>query len=298
MRTSLLALSALALTSAACDYPTAGSGGGTAPTPGGGATGPSDPAAPPDEPAPAAAEQIPEEAVPVPSGPVEPPAPPTPDPAFPHEPAGALQPGTGSGYADRTVWSELMCFPLEEVGWLNSQVWRKGGGMGPPGGQCDSSNYGFPWRDNFCESRSRTNPVCGAGQGHQGQDIRPKTCVKNVHWAVAAEPGVITDIGSYSVTLTASDAPYRVYRYLHLNPTTLAVSEGSTVTRGQRIGHVSNAFGDTPTTIHLHFELRVSAATALPDGSILAAKAFVPPYSSLVKAYERKLRAGGGPGCG
>lgn len=284
-----------ALAISACEYEKAGQKGSASAPPETSAASETGAAAT-DEAAPGAAEQSPEEGLPDTAGPVDPAAPASANPAFPHEPAGALAPGSGSGYADRTVWAEGMCYPLEETGWLNSQVWGAGGAKGPAGGQCDAKNYGFPWRDNFCEARSRDNPLCGAGAGHQGQDIRPKTCKKNVHWAVASEAGVITDIGSYTVTLTGSEAPYRVYRYLHLNPETLAVKEGHAVARGQRLGQVSNAFGDTPTTIHLHFEIRVSAATAMPDGSILAAKAFVPPYTSLVSAYERKLKAPAG-GC-
>ena len=38
-----------------------------------------------------------------------------------------------------------------------------------------------------------------------------------------------------------------------------AATPGDTVTRGERIGYVSNEFGDTVTTIHLHFEIKMAA---------------------------------------
>jgi len=240
------------------------------------------------------AEQLPDEAPipPAPPEPVQPPEPPAPVPtSFPHNPAGALLPGSGSGYLDRTLWSPQMCFPFEEVAFPNSQVYGPGGGMGPPAkpSQCDASNYSLPWRDNFCESRGYATPLCANGKGHQGQDIRPATCKKNVHWVVAAEDGVITDIGSYTVTLTASAAPHRVYRYLHMGMTGLTVAEGKVVRKGDRLGRASNDFGGTPTTIHMHFEIRAGVAGISTDGKAVKVLTFLPPYLSLVSAYERKL---------
>lgn len=235
---------------------------------------------------------------PAPADPVQPDEPPPPQPAsFDHAPAGELLPGSGKGYLDRTVWSPDMCFPLEAAAYANSQVWGPGGGMAPPDkpSQCDPLNYSLPWRDNFCESRGYSNAVCEGGKGHQGQDIRPATCKKGQHWAVAAEGGIITGIGSYTVTLTAAQAPHRVYRYLHLKMGELAVAEGDVVTRGQRIGKVSNDFGGTPTTIHMHFEMRAGVAGTTTDGKPVVLHTFLPPYLSLVKAYERMQ---GGIGCG
>lgn len=208
---------------------------------------------------------------------------------FPHNPAGALKAGSGSGYSDTSIWAAGMCFPLADDAFANSQVYGKGGSNGGGGGQCDSPNYEYPWTDNFCESRSWSNPFCGNGQGHQGQDIRPKTCKKDTYWAVAAEAGTITAIGSYTVTLMASAPPHRIHRYLHLKSTSLKVSVGDEVVRGQKIGLVSNNMGSTPTTIHLHYEIRLSAQETTSDGSIYATNTFVPPYSSLVDSYQRKL---------
>ncbi len=251
----------------------------------------------PDEPVgDGGAEQLPDEPLPVePVEPVQPPAPETPEVVtFNHHPAGALLPGTGSGYLDRTVWSPEMCFPFEEAAYPNSQVYGPGGGMGPPAkpSQCDVSNYSLPWRDNFCESRGYASPLCANGKGHQGQDIRPATCKKDIHWVVAAEDGVITDIGTYTVTLTSSAPPHRVYRYLHLRMTQLVVAEGAVVRKGDRIGKASNDFGGTPTTIHLHLEIRAGVAGLSTDGKAVLVHTFLPPYLSLVRAYERKLGGG------
>lgn len=292
MRVSpLLLIAALALAPlAACDDTTKPAGGETpkppSPEPG--------PPQPDDSPADGGAEQPASEPIPPSPGPAaQPDEPPPPSSAsFDHGPAGALPPGQGPGYLDRTVWSPNMCWPLAEAGFPNSQVYGPGGGMGPPGkpSQCDSLNYTLPWRDNFCEARSRTNPLCaGSGTGHQGQDIRPATCKKNQHWALAAEAGTITDIGSYSVTLVGEAAPHYTYRYLHLQMATLAVKEGDSVAKGQQLGKVSNDFGGTPTTIHLHFEMRAGVAGTTTDGKPVAMHTFLPPYLSLVQAYQRKL---------
>jgi len=243
-------------------------------------------------------EQLPDE--PLPTDPVDPVASPQPTPPSPpvpidfaHNEAGSLIPGSGSGYLDRTVWSPQMCFPFEETAYANSQVHGPGGYKGPAGtSQCNAAAYSLPWRDNFCETRGYASPLCANGKGHQGQDIRPATCKKGVHWVVAAEAGTITDIGSYSVTLTGSAAPHRVYRYLHLQMSTLSVAEGANVARGARLGRASNDFGSTPTTIHMHFELRAGVAGVSTDGKPVMVHTFLPPYLSLVESYRRKINGG------
>ncbi len=199
---------------------------------------------------------------------------------------GDLVAGSGTGVTDDEVFAPNMRYPIEEApSYSNSQVWGVGGLNGPPGdGQCDARNYTYPWRDNFCETRGFSTPLCPEGTGHQGQDIRPATCEDAVHWAVAAESGQITGIGSFSVTLAADSGT--IYRYLHLEMDELAVAQGDTVVRGQRLGLVSDDFGGTLTTIHLHFDMR--QAVALPDGRV--SLTFVPPYASLIEAYERLLR--------
>ena len=250
---------------------------------------------PDDVPTDGGAEQAPSEPIPPAPGPAAQPAtPPAPSPAtFDHAPPGDIPAGQGHGYLDRTVWSPTLCWPLEDGAFANSQVYGHGGG-GPAGtSQCDSVNYSLPWHDTFCEARSRDNPLCATGgTGHQGQDIRPATCKKNLHWAVAAEKGVITDIGSYTVTIVASAAPHRTYRYLHMQMAALAVKEGDTVNAAQKLGKVANDFGGTPTTIHLHFELRAGVAGVTTDGKAVVLHTFLPPYMSLAEAYQRKLNGG------
>ncbi len=195
--------------------------------------------------------------------------------AFEYRPAGELVAGSGKGRVDTKIYVPGMRFPIE-VGpaYPNSQVWGVGGSQGPGGGQCDARNYSYPWRDNYCESRSWDMPLCPSGTGHQGQDIRASTCAKDVHWAVAGAAGTITNVGSYSVYLTAADGTR--FDYLHMSNVTVTV--GAKVTRGQRLGKVSNVFGGTPTTIHLHFNLRQNIAGV---GTV-----YVPPYMSLVSSYE------------
>jgi len=217
------------------------------------------------------------------------PEPPVPEPvSWPHEPAGGLVPGSGSGSTDPTVWAADMRFPMEAApAYANSQVYGYGGFAAPgPGGQCDARNYAYPWRDNFCETRGWANAMCPAGKGHQGQDIRPATCVKKLHWVVAAENGVVTSIGSYSVFIRADSG--RIYRYLHMDRAGIVtlLSEGQRVTRGQHIGKVSDEFGGNATTIHLHFEIKAPVTTGGTTAVI-----FVPTYTSLESAYQRLLEA-------
>ncbi|UWU23029.1 M23 family metallopeptidase [Rhizobium sp. CB3060] len=191
---------------------------------------------------------------------------------------GDLEPNSGQGYKSKLIFRPGMRFPIEDgLGFANSQVYRPGGMYGPAGDQCDKQNYSYPWRDTFCEKRSRPTPMCPTGQGHQGQDIRPGTCRAGLHWAVAAEDGVVTNIGSYSVTLQGKSGA--IFRYLHIDMTNLRVKTLDSVKRGARIGEVSNFFGGTPTTIHLHFEIKQAVVI---NGKKLVT--FVPPYSSLVAA--------------
>ena len=120
------------------------------------------------------------------------------------------------------------------------------------------------------------------------------------HWAVAAEDGRVTSVGSFSVEITGASSPHRLYRYLHLDRGSVKVAVGDTLTKGARIGIVSNNMGIDAhgkpilTSIHLHFEIRLAVAETGPGGKLLAAKAFVPPYTSLVDSYQRKLA---GTGC-
>lgn len=207
---------------------------------------------------------------------------------------GVLAPGSGTGRQDDTVFVPDMVFPiLDDPAFPGSQVWGFGGGMST-GGQCDARNYGdTPWRDNFCEhrSRQRDTPLCPSNNAHQGQDIRVGTrtgCLEMVadrpakptlYEVVAAEAGVIQYIGSYSINLKGTETG-NLYKYLHLNMGALQVSEDDTVEAGDLIGYISDDFGGTPTTYHLHFEIK----SPLEDIGFT----HVPPYTSLVASYEKR----------
>jgi hypothetical protein len=196
---------------------------------------------------------------------------------FRYDPPGQLVPGSGQGRADDRVWVPGMRFPIEHApAFANSQVWGHGGNNGPGGDQCDDANYSYPWHDDYCETRDWDMPLCPSGTGHQGQDIRPSTCEDQRWWAVAAEDGTITAIGSYSVSLM-SDGGTR-HRYLHMNPDTIIVHEGQRVARGDRLGRISNWFPGSSTTFHLHFD-QLQNVNGLGD-------VYIPPYMSLVRAYE------------
>lgn len=222
---------------------------------------------------------------------------PNPDPApqqvkFEYYGPGDLLPGSGFGRVDDTIYAPDMVFPIKSAPtYLNSQVYRPGGGVG--GDQCDVSNYSMPWRDNFCETRTsnRTTPLCSLNKVHQGQDLRTGTapeCLqmraqsprdRGLHDAVAVEDGIIQYIGSYSLKLKGTETGF-IYSYVHLNMRRLQVSELDTVKAGDVIGVVSNDFGGTPTTYHLHFEIKAPV-----EGQGIV---HVPPYMSLVSAYERR----------
>ena len=223
----------------------------------------------------------------------EPEAPVTPAPVkFEYYAPGNLIPGTGFGRGDDTVYAPNMLFPIKSAPTFpQSMVYRAGGAVG--GDQCDATNYNTPWRDNFCEKRSsnRNTPLCPTNKVHQGQDIRVGTASdcnalrgqsprdRGLHEVIAVEDGIIQHIGTYSVKLKGTETG-NIYSYLHLNMRRLRVSALDTVEAGDTIGFVSNDFGGTPTTFHLHFEMK---APIEGEGIV-----HVPPYMSLVAAYERR----------
>ena len=222
------------------------------------------------------------------------PAPEEPDPVvvFSFVEPGQLQPGSGTGTQDtETVFSPDMRFPIKSApAFLQSQVWGWGGGI-KGGDQCDPRNYEYPWQDNFCETRSsnRNSPYCPVSKIHQGQDIRVGTADgcnqlrrtspadRALYEVVAVEDGIVQSIGTYTVTQRSGP---RIYKYMHMNMRALQVSAGDTITKGQTLGYVSNDFGGTATTFHLHFEMLQNTADS---GWV-----HVPPYTSLVAAYERR----------
>jgi hypothetical protein len=227
--------------------------------------------------------------------------------AFAFYAPGNLAQGTGSGpqrggTADWSVYVPQMAFPIRHShsAWLNSQIYAPGGGgyrgRGPDN-QCAVQNYSYPWRDNFCEKRPGTNREslnCPSQQIHQGVDIRGgsggwrgSSCYQ-MAWqgeqamvpVVAAEDGRVEySRAPYKYTLLLITDEGRVFRYLHLERTSLAVKPGTAVRKGETIGFVSNYFGRSQTTHHLHFEISQN----------VAGKGFshVAPYMSLVRAYER-----------
>ncbi len=212
---------------------------------------------------------------------------------FSYLPVGDLLPNSGPGFVDETVYRSDILFPTEDPVFLNSQVYRYGGGMGSVNGmngsQCDGRNYDYPWQDTFCEHRDRNQPLCPGG-GHEGLDIRPHTCNKNAHWAVAVEDGRVIDVRRHWVTIQTADGT--IYNYLHLNMSDLSVAEGQEIRKGDRIGKISNDFfksdgTSVPTTTHLHFEMYENYVAAPGDDPLFTK---VNPYMTLVSAYDRKLR--------
>lgn len=218
------------------------------------------------------------------------------EPVFSYHAPGALLAGSGGGFAEQIVHAPGILFPIKSApAFLQSQVFMFGGGVAG-GDQCDPRNYEYPWRDNFCETRSanRGSPFCPVNRIHQGQDIRVGTAedcntlrrqsaaTRGIHEVVAVEDGVISSIGTYTVKLRGEGS---IYNYMHLNMNRLEVTAGQFVEAGDVIGYVSNDFGGTPTTIHLHFEITQNTAGS---GWV-----HVPPYLSLVEAYERREN---GPG--
>ena len=204
-------------------------------------------------------------------------------------PPGDLLPDSGKGLAETTVFAPGMRYPLESgPSFPNSQVYMNGGSMGPGGHQCDAVNYSYPWRDNYCEKRSWDMPLCPAGIGHQGQDVRPATCEDKKHQVVATAAGQVTNIGTYSIYVTTPSG--QRFDYLHGALDTIVVSLGQQVEVGQPLVKVSNNMGDTPTSIHLHFNIKQDVGGV---GFV-----YVSPYMSLVEAYKELMGLGNKPPAG
>ncbi|WBQ09494.1 M23 family metallopeptidase [Hyphomonadaceae bacterium ML37] len=188
----------------------------------------------------------------------------------------------GSGDLSRNfVFAPNLTWPLDGIGYANTQVYRPGGtgsGVGGAGGsgECDARNFDYPFEDNFCEIRSSSTrslfcPNNSTGH-HVGQDIRPEVCTRNFdledrQMAVAVADGYISSIASMTVRLRGDDG--RNYWYLHLEHwedcdlsqlttpaqctasnlpsvctrSALQVEPGQDVSAGDPIGLVSNWFG-------------------------------------------------------
>ena len=202
---------------------------------------------------------------------------------FTYEAPGKLQAGA-TGVTDNHIYAPGIRFPLKSPkAYPGSQLWSHGGAYGPDGSdQCDAVNWVYPWHDTFCEPRDYATPLCPSGQGHQGQDIRPSTCDKGVWPTVAAEAGTIVQITGWKVYLKSASTG-RTFVYMHMAPDKLKVQVGDTVARGQELGFVSDYFPGG-TSIHLHFEIMEAVTDS--SGTLVTN---VPPYTSLIDAYQRLL---------
>ncbi len=196
---------------------------------------------------------------------------PAPEPAKPqfayYPPGNVLDKDKGRGRSnDRFVYLPNIIFPLKlgdgRYPHMNSQIWGYGGGgwggKGAAGGsESDRRNFDpMQQRDNYCEVRGWAMPLCPAGAGHQGQDIRPPTFKDNAWEAVAVVDGTITNVTkNTTVQLKAKDGTD--YYYLHMHPSSIVVKAGQSVKQGQVLGKVSKYMNGSPSTsLHLHFQDR------------------------------------------
>ena len=154
----------------------------------------------------------------------------------------------------------------------------------------------YPWRDNFCESRSLFVGQCPSGFGHQGQDLVPVGCAlssrdndecgRGNHRVVAVHEGTVLRSPRQEGLVVVANAPgtHVRFRYLHMNPKAVDADgffSGRVVQEGEIIGKVSNFNGrEGGTSYHLHFDMQVPTK----DGWVL-----VNPYMTLVSSYERLL---------
>jgi len=201
------------------------------------------------------------------------------------------------GRPDHTVYSQIR-FPLAEApAYANSERYRRRNRARAPEPNI-ATELSYPWRDNFCERRGFLVGQCPAGNGHQGQDIRPMQCkpapgenrCDRHDDVVAVRDGVIRrwpkQEAAYLFVNTANE--HIRFRYLHMNPRKMDTDNllsGRRVREGEVIGQVSNFNKkENGTSYHLHFDIQVPTK----DGWV-----FVNPYMTLVAAYERLIGARG-----
>jgi murein DD-endopeptidase MepM/ murein hydrolase activator NlpD len=215
---------------------------------------------------------------------------------FSYRPVGDIIANSGyrkqGGRPDPTAYSQIR-FPVEKTpAFVRSQSFGKRDKTEQPGG-------GYPWRDNFCESRSFQVGQCPGGFGHQGEDIRPGACPNGdseTHCdprqqaVLAVRDGVIIrSLKQQAAIVQVNSATEHIrFRYMHMSPSAMdgdGVLNGRLVEEGEKIGVVSN-YLDHPngTTRHLHFDVQVFTR----DGWI-----WVNPYVTLISAYERLIRGRG-----
>jgi hypothetical protein len=222
-------------------------------------------------------------------------------PDFSYRPSGDIVARSGyrkqGGRADFTAYSQIR-FPLQKTpAFVHSQEFRNRKSSDTPIDEWTGSNTSYPWRDNFCESRSFNVGQCPGGFGHQGQDIRPAPCPpvgegetpscdpKQQAVVAVRDSVVIRSLKQQAVTLQVNThSEHLRFRYMHMNPATLdadGVLNGRSVDEGEKIGVVSN-YLDHPngTSRHLHFDVQVFTR----DGWL-----WVNPYVTLISAYERLI---------
>ena len=215
---------------------------------------------------------------------------------FSYRPSGDIIPNTGyrkqGGHPDAMAYAQIR-FPLEKApAFVHSQSYAKR--------DKDDGPTAYPWRDNFCESRSFEVWQCGGGYGHQGEDIRAAECPSPADGREPCDPKqrgvvavrdaiVIRAWKDQAATLEVNTRTEHIrFRYMHMNPQALnadGLLNGRIVAEGEKIGVISN-YLDHPagTSMHLHFDIQVFTR----DGWI-----WVSPYVTLVSAYERLVRARG-----
>jgi murein DD-endopeptidase MepM/ murein hydrolase activator NlpD len=247
-------------------------------------------------------------------------------PDFTYFAPGDLIPGTGvhgqSGRADSTVYAKIR-FPLAQppayavsqsfMNWGNCDLTGRVGldGRGDNGTyHCkvndkplvndESKNFAYPWRDNFCEHRTYEVGQCPAGVGHQGQDIRPATCLERDPAAGRCEPYQEDVVAVSDGVLMRSPGDLALYllinkpgehirvRYLHMNPKMLDIAgmvSGRKVVEGEVLGAVGEyGSSESGTSYHLHFDAQLPTR---------AGWVFFNPYMTLVASYERLIGARG-----
>lgn len=214
-------------------------------------------------------------------------------PVFTFHPPGRILTGTGfrgqGGRSDNTVYSQIR-FPIAETpAFTNSQLFQK---------RNPTSNYGYPWRDNFCERRGFPVSQCPAGIGHQGQDIRAmpcqpapgeNRCVPNNPVVAVRDGAILRSPKQEAAFLVVNTANEHIrFRYLHMRPARMDddnLLSGRRVNEGEVIGVISNFDKrEAGTSYHLHFDVQVPTRRGW---------VFVNPYMTLVAAYERLIGARG-----
>ena len=141
---------------------------------------------------------------------------------------------------------------------LSGQLSTSGGGKAYVGGE-------FTWPTPSCHyitshfSPRRKNPVTGVYKRHTGTDIGASYGSS----IVAANSGTVTLAGwnsGYGNCVVIDHGGGRATLYAHMS--SISVSAGQTVQRGQQIGLVGSTGNSTGP--HLHFEILINGAAVDP----------------------------------